>query len=179
MKRILTAVFLVLVISVLGCSAVDTVTKVTPTYKTDRTETFYLSYNFSSEASYSNIEINQSELKYTYFDDASGKCADWVRTEPCWGWDDLVTKTYSLSPDEVAKLKDLIKNSGFMGLSSDQLVGTGEQKRYYAYKISVKIGGRQKQVSCQSFPGASVMPRSFLEVKNRLNELVKIKFLLK
>lgn len=138
---------------------------------------FYLSYNFSSEFSYDNIEINQSELKYTYFDDSSGECEHWLKQEPCWGWEDLTTKKSALSADEIIQLKDLIAKSGFMELGG-QLGDASQQQRYYPEKITLNIGGKEKEVIYQNFPEASVAPEAFLEIKNKLKQLVKNKFVL-
>ncbi|MFC1645988.1 hypothetical protein ACFL2Y_02285 [Candidatus Omnitrophota bacterium] len=138
-------------------------------------EAFSISYFFSAEASYNKIEIDKSKLIHTYFEDSSGKCDTWVRSEPCWTWDDLSTEKTDLTEDQINDLLSLIEQAGFMNLDTTH-GGAGENQRYYTHKISVVIGEQEKRVFYQSFPGASVMPEAFKKVKNKLSQLVNEKF---
>jgi hypothetical protein len=61
---------------------------------------------------------------------------------------------------------------------SGQLGDASQQQRYYPEKITLNFGGKEKKVVYQNFPEASVMPEAFLEIKNKLKQLVKNKFVL-
>ncbi|MFH1202068.1 MAG: hypothetical protein V1674_04160 [Candidatus Omnitrophota bacterium] len=138
-------------------------------------EQFSVSYYFSSELIYKDIEINQAQLSYTYFEDKDGKCKQWMRQAPCWDREDLRTIKTTLSADEVSDLIGLINQAGFMELETTY-GGAGESQRYYLHKISVKIADAEKRVFYQGFPAASPMPQAFKAVKDRLFELINKKF---
>lgn len=136
-------------------------------------------YYFTAEFSYQKIEINQSTLKYTYFDtqseDVKKRCDFWVAQAPCWREEDLRTKEATLSETEVNDLIRLVREIDFMNLK-DVYGGATEGQRYYSYGLSVSVGEDVKNVVYQSFPGASAPPKAFTLLENALFELVKIKF---
>lgn len=135
---------------------------------------FSASYLYTAEATYQEIKINQSKLTFTYFEDTSNKCVNWIQQSPCWGKKDLITKEIILSEKEISDLTNLIKKTGFMDLNNTY-GGAGEYQRYYPYKLSVSIADKTKEVIYQSFPGASAMPKAFEEVKKQLNDLTSRK----
>jgi len=80
----------------------------------------YIRYHFTAEATYEEVEINQSKLIYTYFPEevANEKCARWLIQVPCWTEEDLRTKEAILSKEEINEIVDLINRTGFMYLEN-------------------------------------------------------------
>ncbi|PKP57608.1 hypothetical protein CVT91_10210, partial [Candidatus Atribacteria bacterium HGW-Atribacteria-1] len=118
-------------------------------------EEFFASYNYGAECAYEKIEVNQSKLIYTYFEDVNDKCAIWTHQVPCWKEEDLKTKEVTLSEEEI---DDLIDESLF-----------------------VKIKEKEKKViyfTCAS-GGIYSMPDVFKKVKDKLFEIVDKKFNIK
>ena len=135
---------------------------------------FSASYLYTAEATYQEININQSKLTYTYFEDTNNKCVNWVQQSPCWGKKDLITKEITLSEKEVSDLANLVKQTGFMDLNNTY-GGADEYQRYYPYKLSISLRGKTKEVIYQSFPEASPMPEAFQELKNQIFNLANSK----
>ncbi len=131
-------------------------------------------YHLTAEATYKNIEINQSQLTYTFFEDTENKCTHWVAQSPCWTDNDLQTKQIALSAEEVNTLVNLIRQTDFMQLG-DTYGGASEGIRYYAYTLKVQLAEEQKEVTYQSFPGSDAKPEAFEKLETRLRELVQAK----
>ncbi len=136
---------------------------------------FSLHFLFTAETTYENIEIHNSRLIYTFFEDVENKCAHWVYQTPCWTEADLKTKETGLSEGEINDLIDLIRQTGFMKLDNTY-GGASPGQRFYSYNLTVQIGGEKKEVIYQSFPGADPMPEAFKGLIDKLYELVKGKF---
>ena len=131
-------------------------------------------YHLTAEATYKNIEVNQSQLIYTFFEDTENKCTHWVAQSPCWTDNDLQTKQIALSAEEVNTLVTLIRQTDFMKLG-DTYGGASEGIRYYAYTLKVHLADEQKEVIYQSFPGSEAKPEAFEKLEARLRELVQEK----
>lgn len=138
---------------------------------------FYMSYYFTTEATYEKIEMNQSKLIYVYFpkEIAEEKCARWLQQAACWTEKDLRTKETTLTATEINDLIHLIDQTNFMSLESTY-GGAEQYQRYYPYSLFVKIGEKEKEVIYQSFPDASPMPKAFEVIKDKLLELMNKKF---
>lgn len=131
-------------------------------------------YHLTAEATYKNIEVNQSQLIYTFFEDTENKCTNWVAQSPCWTDNDLQTRQIALSAEEVNTLVTLIRQTDFMKLG-DTYGGASEGIRYYAYTLKVHLADEQKEVTYQSFPGSEAKPEAFEKLETRLRELVQEK----
>jgi len=132
-------------------------------------------YHFTAETTYKNIEVNQNQLKYTFFEDTENRCANWVAQSPCWTDNDLQTKETALAEDEVNALADLIRQTNFMQLG-DTYGGASEGIRYYAYTLKVQFADEAKEVTYQNFPGSEAKPEAFEKLESRLHALILEKF---
>ena len=144
--------------------------------ETNSQSQLYMNYHFTAEAAYQDIKISQSKLIYTYFPEevAKEKCAKWIKQVPCWAGEDLTTKETTLSEEEINELVSLIYQTNFMKLENTYGGATHGQK-YYPERLSVRIGEKEKEVIYQS-SWASPMPEAFKKVKDKLFELVDVKF---
>ncbi|OGF63696.1 MAG: hypothetical protein A2Y62_09500 [Candidatus Fischerbacteria bacterium RBG_13_37_8] len=140
--------------------------------KTTEENTFSLNYYFSAETTYQRIEINEKKVSYTFFEDGAGKCAHWLQQSPCWTQTDLKTKTKEIKRVEIDDLVDLLNLMHFMDLNS-VYGGAGENQRYYATMISVKLEGKEKTVTYQSFRDATPKPVAFQKIEDKILEFVK------
>ncbi len=134
-----------------------------------------IEYLFTAETTYEKIQVSQTRLVYTYFEDRNNKCAEWIAQSPCWADEDLKTQEADLTEEEVGDLIDLIRQTNFMQLK-DIYGGAAEGQRYYAYTLMVQLGGKQKEVLYQSFPENEPRPEGFQRLSDRLHELVHQKF---
>lgn len=134
-----------------------------------------ITYGFSTEATYYELEINHAHLRYTYFGDTAEKCAQSVAQTPCWTNADLTTKEADLSDEETHGLIDLIRQTHFMQLK-DSYGSAATGQRYYPSTLIVKLAGEEKRVVYQSFPEGEPMPEGFQRLSSRLEELVQQKF---
>lgn len=133
-----------------------------------------MTYLFTAETAYERVEINQARLVYTTFEDVDDRCAQWIEQSPCWSEGDLKTREAPLSEGELRDLADFIRQAGFLSLE-DSYGGAQPGQRYYPYRLSVVMGATSKEVTYQSYPGASPMPDAFQAVMDRLYELVDAK----
>lgn len=136
---------------------------------------FCLHFLFTAETTYESIEIDNSRLVYTFFEDVENKCAHWLYQSPCWTEADLKTRETSLSEGEINDLIDLIRQTSFMKLDNTY-GGVSQGQRYYTYNLTVHLAEEKKEVIYQSFPGADPMPEAFKRLIDKLHELVKEKF---
>jgi hypothetical protein len=134
-----------------------------------------LRYYFTAEATYEEIVIDGRKLRFTYFEDGTGKCATWLQQAPCWAPSDLTTEEATLARAEVGSLRSLVRRSKVMDLQNTYGDAPSHQ-RYYPEILHIKRGGAEKQVTYQSFPGAAAMPPPFKKVRERLHQIVRSKF---
>ena len=131
-----------------------------------------ITYLFTTEATYTRIEVNQDTLSYTFFDDENNACAQWIRQEPCWTQHDLKTEQVSLSESDIQALVALIQQETFMELSAT-CGNAPPGQRYYPYRLEVKLGETEKEVVYQSFPEAPPMPDAMAKIIEKLEELAE------
>jgi hypothetical protein len=139
------------------------------------TTPFGVTYRFTTEASYEQIEIKQARLIYTTFVDKDNKCAHWVAQAPCWTEQELTTREASLSASELRTLRDLLQQTAFLTLA-DSYGGAPPGQRYYPYQLSVTSGAIYKTVVYQSYPDAAPMPTPLRAVIDSLYALIHAKF---
>jgi len=85
-------------------------------------------------------------------------------------FDDELRKNEQLKK-EIVYLVDLVMQTDFMGLKGVYGGATSHQ-RYYPHVLVVRLGGKEKRVVYQSFPGALPMPEAFRRVRDELFNLV-------
>ncbi len=142
-------------------------------------EEFFASYNYGAECAYEKIEVNQSKLIYTYFEDVNDKCAICTHQVPCWKEEDLKTKEVTLSEEEIDDLIDVINQTNYMDIENSY--GYVDGARCYSESLFVKIKEKEKKViyfTCAS-GGIYSMPDVFKKVKDKLFEIVDKKFNIK
>ncbi len=137
--------------------------------------TLTIDYLFTAEATYDKIQVRQSRLIHTYFEDADGKCTMWMAQVPCWTDQDLKTQETDLTEKEISDLIELIHQTSFMQLKNIY-GGAPEGQRFYAYTLGVQLEDEKKEVLYQSFPESESMPEGFQRLSDRLHELVTQKF---
>jgi hypothetical protein len=135
---------------------------------------FSVSYYFTAETTYEKIEINETKLVYTYFKDVNGKCAHWLQQSPCWTQNDLKTEEIELSKNELNELKNLIRETGIMGLNN--YYGPEEELRCYPYKLTIFFEGTNKEIIYCSRPDGPEEPEAFRKVSEKITEIVDRKF---
>lgn len=134
-----------------------------------------IEYLFTAEATYDKIEIDQSRLIYTYFEDTENRCAQWIAQEPCWTEKDLKTRETNLTDREINDLIELIHQTGFLQLDKSY-GGASERQRFYPYSLMVQLGNEKKEVTYQSYPGSTPAPEAFQILANKLHELIRKSF---
>lgn len=149
-----------------GCASPTTTTITAP---------LSIVYHFTAETTYKNIEVTESRLMYTFFEDTENRCAAWVAQSPCWTDNDLQTKTTTLSAAEVNTFVNLIRQTDFMQLG-ETYGGASAGIRYYAYTLKVQLADEAKEVMYQNFPGSEAKPEAFEKLEARLRELIQEKF---
>jgi hypothetical protein len=165
-----TAKLLIVIGSGIFFTACSSPQSISPTHQ----PTLTVTYIFTTEATFTGIEVSQDTLSYTFFDDEPNKCVQWVRQEPCWTQQDLKTENAALSPGDIQTLLALIQQVGFMELS-DTYGNAPPGQRYYPYTLEVTLGEAKKEVIYQSFPEAPPMPEAMAKIIDRLERLVKEK----
>ncbi|NMB77627.1 MAG: hypothetical protein GYA23_00855 [Methanomicrobiales archaeon] len=129
-----------------------------------------VTYQYSAEAAYEEIRVNESMLVHTFFAERTQDCDAWVKQSPCWKEQDLTTVSYPLTPAQVSRLRSVVQSTGFMSLDPVS-GGVNDGQRSYPYTISVNDNGTEKTVVYQSFPGASPEPAAFVAVRDALVSL--------
>jgi hypothetical protein len=135
-------------------------------------------YLFTAESVYNRIEIKDKKLIYTYFEDITNKCAQWIQQSPCWSVEDLKSMETELTVLELDELEQIIEQSNFFSLDSIY-GGASDGQRYYPYHLYVACENKSKNVMYQSFPGASNMPVAFSAIQEKLYKMINNKFNLK
>lgn len=138
--------------------------------------TLYLEYFIFTEASYRKVEITDTKLTFTYFEDWQARCLNWKLASPCWKPEELNKKEWTLSDAEVQSLLSLVQQSNFMSLA-DTYGNAPEGQRYYPETLLVKSGAdSEKRVVYQSFPNAEPAPAGFTVMRDKLFEIIRSKF---
>lgn len=133
----------------------------------------YLRFLATGESFYTEITLQNGILSYTYFEDTENRCAQWVKSTPCWQQQDLKTISMALGAEDLDNLYTLIKDSGILKLSQDTFGGAKPGQRHYSQQVEAGLNGKQKTITYQSFPGASKKPEAFARVETALLEYAR------
>ena len=133
----------------------------------------YLRYLTSGESFYSEIKLEQGILYHTQFQDTDNRCAQWVKSSPCWTEDDLKTTSMALSREDIDNLYDVIGESGIFDIQETQIGGAKKGQRYYAQRLEIHMGEVEKHLIYQSFPGATPKPEAFQRMETALQEYAR------
>lgn len=137
---------------------------------------FSLQLGYTSEGNYTNIAIQGNTLNYTYNIRNSlekpGDIGSMMRQAPHWTQADLVTEKAPLSAQEVSRLQQLLRHSGFFSLKPRY----GDLKgRAYSLGISANLDGKTRHVDYKMGQHTGPAPSAFLAVKSRILQLVQEK----
>lgn len=134
---------------------------------------FSLRFLATGESFYTEITLANGILSYTYFEDTDGRCAQWVKSTPCWQAEDLKTISLALRPEDLDNLYAVIKESGALTLKRDTFGGAKAGQRHYRQTLDIMLDGKEKQLVYQSFPGASPKPEAFARLETVLLEYAR------
>ena len=134
---------------------------------------FSLRFLATGESFYTEITLANGILSYTYFEDTAGRCAQWVKSTPCWQEDDLKTISLALRPEDLDNLYAVIKESGALTLKRDTFGGAKAGQRHYRQTLDIMLDGKEKQLVYQSFPGSSPKPEAFARLETVLLEYAR------
>jgi len=131
-------------------------------------------YYFTAEEAYVDIQVIDSRLVVTYLPKTFRRESfNYQGQRPWYSQRDLRHATASLTDRELTQFINLVKSTGFLELP--QSCGTTLKARYYPYKISVKIDGKENAVTYRSRPSAPPMPQAFAKVQDWLMAMAKAK----
>ena len=138
-------------------------------------ESFYLSYSYSTEIDYIDIQIQNLKLTCTYVDKEKikNRCAKWIKQSPCWTSEDFITLNLELSKKELVECKKVAEQNNIFDLNNYYGPPSGE--RCYAKTLIVKINNKEKQIIHCSSPKNETAPEAFNNVINKINELINQK----
>lgn len=134
---------------------------------------FSLRFRATGESFYTEITLANGILSYTYFEDTAGRCAQWVKSTPCWQAEDLKTISLALRPEDLDNLYAVIKESGALTLKRDTFGGAKAGQRHYPQTLDIMLDGKKKQLVYQSFPGSSPKPEAFARLETVLLEYAR------
>lgn len=134
---------------------------------------FSLRFRATGESFYTEITLANGILSYTYFEDTDGRCAQWVKSTPCWQDSDLKTISLALRPEDLDNLYAVIKESGALALKRDTFGGAKAGQRHYPQTLDIMLDGKEKQLVYQSFPGSSPKPEAFARLETVLLEYAR------
>lgn len=134
---------------------------------------FSLRFRATGESFYTEINLENGILNYTYFEDTDGRCAQWVKSTPCWQEEDLKTISLALRPEDLDNLYAVIKESGALSLKRDTFGGAKAGQRHYRQTLDIMLDGKEKQLVYQSFPGSSPKPEAFARLETALLEYAR------
>ncbi len=134
---------------------------------------FSLRFLATGESFYTEITLANGILSYTYFEDTAGRCAQWVKSTPCWQEEDLKTISLALRPEDLDNLYAVIKESGALTLKHDTFGGAKAGQRHYRQTLDIMLDGKEKQLVYQSFPGSSPKPEAFARLETVLLEYAR------
>ncbi len=143
------------------------------TRKTATDNTLYLRFLATGESFYTEITLENGILSYTYFLDEEKRCEQWVQSAPCWRESDLKTISMALPGEDLDNLYTLAKESGIFKVKADKAGGAKPGQRYYAQHLEVRIDGKTKKITYQSFPGSSKKPEAFSMLETALVEYAR------
>ncbi|MBU0654226.1 MAG: hypothetical protein KJ914_03735 [Gammaproteobacteria bacterium] len=133
----------------------------------------YLRFLATGESFYTEITLENGILSYTYFIDEQKRCEKWVKSTPCWQESDLKTISLALPEEDLDNLYTVAKESGIFKIKPDKVGGAKQGQRYYAQNLEVRIDGKEKKLTYQSFPGSSKKPEAFHRLETALVEYAR------
>ncbi len=133
----------------------------------------YLRFLATGESFYTEIKVEQGILTYTYFEDTSGRCQQWIKSTPCWQVQDLKTISAALPNKDLDNLYTLAKQNGILKLTKETLGGAQQGQRFYAQHLEIRIDKQQKHFIYQHFPGAAKKPEAFAQIETALVEYAR------
>ncbi|OQX06816.1 MAG: hypothetical protein BWK73_29775 [Thiothrix lacustris] len=122
----------------------------------------------TGESFYTEIALANGILSYTYFEDTTGRCAQWVKSSPCWQQSDLKTISMALTSEDLDNLYAVVKDSGILTLKRATFGDAKAGQRHYDQRLEVSIDGTSKKLVYQHFPGASKKPEAFARLETAL-----------
>jgi hypothetical protein len=122
----------------------------------------------TGESFYTEIALANGILSYTYFEDTAGRCAQWVKSSPCWRQSDLKTISMALATEDLDNLYTVVKDSGILTLKRATFGDAKAGQRHYDQHLEVNIDGTTKKLVYQHFPGASKKPEAFARLETAL-----------
>ncbi|UOG91456.1 MAG: hypothetical protein L3K52_14830 [Candidatus Thiothrix sulfatifontis] len=134
---------------------------------------FSLRFRATGEGFYTEITLANGIISYTYFEDTAGRCAQWVKSTPCWQAEELKTISLALRPEDLDNLYAVIKESGALALKRDTFGGAKAGQRHYPQTLDIMLDGKEKQLVYQSFPGSSPKPEAFARLETVLLEYAR------
>lgn len=135
--------------------------------------TLYLRFSATGESFYTEITLENGILSYTYFLDEEKRCEKWVKSTPCWRESDLKTISMALPDADLDNLYTLARESGIFKIKSDKAGSAKPGQRYYSQQMEVRIDGKIKKLTYQSFPGATQKPEAFSMLETALVEYAR------
>ena len=130
--------------------------------------TLALRFLATGESFYTEIALANGILSYTYFEDTTGRCAQWVKSSPCWQQSDLKTISMALTTEDLDNLYAVVKDSGILTLKRATFGDAKAGQRHYDQCLEVSIDGTSKKLVYQHFPGASKKPEAFARLETAL-----------
>lgn len=129
-----------------------------------------LRYQASAEAMFTDIQVVEGVLSYTFFVDTDNRCAQWFKSTPCWTTDDLETVTRPLDSAELDKLSGVVEQSGVMSLTGDQFGETNLRRRAYTETLTVVLEDAERVLRYRSTPDAEEKPAAFAVLEKALRD---------
>ena len=128
----------------------------------------YLRFLATAETYYVEIRLENGILNYTYFEDETKRCQQWVKSTPCWQQSDLKTISAALTSEELDNLFMVAKESEILQYPHDTAGGAKKGQRFYAQQLDVRIKDKTKRLVYQDFPGAKPKPEAFNRLETAL-----------
>jgi len=130
----------------------------------------YVHFASNGESYYTDISIENGQLRYTYFHDENNRCAQWFRSEPCWSQAGLKTVQTQLSQQQQQQLTEIIKQSGILQSPHDASGDTRAGQRVYTEKLAIRLARQTRQLRYHSSPSAPPKPEAFARIENTLRQ---------
>lgn len=161
-----------LLILLVGCEPQDSPHKAASQTSPEE-QHLYLRYFTSGESFYNEIRLEQDTLYHTQFEDTENRCAQWVKSTPCWTEEDLKTTSMVLSGEDIDNLYAVIDESGILDIQETHLGGAQKGQRHYAQHLEIHVAETEKHFIYQSFPGSLPKPEAFQRMETMLLEYAR------
>src|SRR5262245_54756001 len=94
---------------------------------------FELGYHTTAEATHVDIRVQGTRLRFTTFEDRTGRCKQWVASRPCWQKEDLQVREAALSQAEITDLQGMLRQHRFFDWPAK--LGDVSARRAYARRL--------------------------------------------